>query len=135
MTLQILDCIGDKGLEVVATTCRELQELKVFPSDRFGGVANVTEEGMVSISSGCKKLNSLVYFCFQMTNAALITIAKNCSHLTWFRLCILNRKKPDHVTNEPLDEGYGAIIRSNTNLKRLIVSGLLTDQVFMYIGK
>lgn len=135
MTLQILDCIGDKGLEVVATTCRELQELRVFPSDPGGAIADVTEEGLVSISSGCKKLSSLLYFCFQMTNAALITVAKNCTRFTCFRLCILDPKKPDPVTDEPLDEGFGAIVRSNKDLRRLSVSGLLSDRVFMYIGK
>ncbi|KAJ0973572.1 hypothetical protein J5N97_021531 [Dioscorea zingiberensis] len=133
--LWILDSIGDKGLEVVATTCRELQELRVFPSDLGGAVADVTEEGLVSISAGCKKLNSVLYFCFQMTNAALITIAKNCPHFTRFRLCILDPRKPDPVTNEALDEGFRAIVQSCKDLKRLSVSGLLTDQVFMYIGK
>ncbi|KAL4379157.1 hypothetical protein GQ457_02G012650 [Hibiscus cannabinus] len=106
--LWILDCIGDKGLGVVASTCKELQELRVFPSDPFdAGNAAVTEEGLVLVSAGCPKLNSLLYFCQQMTNAALITVAKNC---------------------------FGAIVRSCKGLKRLSLSGLLTDQVFYYIG-
>ncbi|THU53750.1 hypothetical protein C4D60_Mb10t17730 [Musa balbisiana] len=131
----VLDCIGDKGLAVVASTCKELQELRVFPSDIYGaGATSVTEEGLVAISSGCPKLNSLLYFCYQMTNAALITVAKNCPHFTRFRLCILDPWKPDPVTNQPLDEGFGAIVRSCKNLRRLSLSGLLTDQVFLYIG-
>ncbi|XVF59959.1 hypothetical protein PTKIN_Ptkin08bG0003900 [Pterospermum kingtungense] len=133
--LWILDCIGDKGLGVVASTCKELQELRVFPSDPFGaGNAAVTEEGLVLISAGCPKLNSLLYFCQQMTNAALITVAKNCPNFIRFRLCILEPTKPDHVTNQPLDEGFGAIVQSCKGLKRLSLSGLLTDQVFLYIG-
>ena len=132
---QVLDCIGDKGLAVVASTCKELQELRVFPSDIYGaGITAVTEEGLVAISSGCPKLNSLLYFCYQMTNSALTTVAKNCPHFTRFRLCILEPEKPDPVTNQPLDEGFGAIVRSCKNLRRLSVSGLLTDQVFLYIG-
>ncbi|CAN1839040.1 Protein AUXIN SIGNALING F-BOX 2 [Linum perenne] len=91
--LWILDCIGDKGLEVVAYTCKDLEELRVFPSDPIAGQATVTEEGLVAISRGCRKLHSILYFCQQMTNAALIT-----------------------------------------DLKRLSLSGLLTDQVFHYIG-
>ncbi|KAG1370194.1 transport inhibitor response 1-like protein [Cocos nucifera] len=133
--LWILDCIGDKGLAVVANTCKELQELRVFPSDFYGGgIAAVTEEGLVAVSSGCPKLNSLLYFCNQMTNAALITVAKNCPHFTRFRLCILDPKKPDPVTNQPLDEGFGAIVQSCKDLRRLSLSGLLTDRVFLYIG-
>nr|QNU13184.1 auxin signaling F-box protein 2 [Paeonia suffruticosa] len=133
--LWILDCIGDKGLGIVASTCKELQELRVFPSDPFWvGNAVVTEEGLVAISIGCPKLHSLLYFCQQMTNAALITIAKNCPNFTRFRLCILDPKKADPDTMQPLDEGFGAIVQSSKNLKRLSLSGLLTDKVFLYIG-
>ncbi|KAK9925571.1 hypothetical protein M0R45_033892 [Rubus argutus] len=133
--LWILDCIGDKGLGVVASTCKELQELRVFPSDPFGvGHAAVTEEGLVAISAGCPKLHSLLYFCQQMTNAALITVAKNCPNFIRFRLCILDPTKPDPVTMQPLDEGFGAIVQACKKLRRLSLSGLLTDQVFLYIG-
>ncbi|XP_077250429.1 protein AUXIN SIGNALING F-BOX 2-like [Tasmannia lanceolata] len=133
--LWVLDCIEDKGLSIVASTCKDLQELRVFPSDPFGGgVTEVTEEGLVAISKGCPKLHSLLYFCHQMTNSALITVAKNCPHFTRFRLCILDPKKPDHVTLQPLDEGFGAIVQSCKGLRRLSLSGLLTDQVFLYIG-
>ncbi|KAM7509312.1 hypothetical protein LguiA_019765 [Lonicera macranthoides] len=133
--LWILDCIGDKGLAVVASTCKELQELRVFPSDLYGvGNAAVTEEGLVAISAGCPKLNSLLYFCKQMTNAALITVAKNCPNFIRFRLCTLDPTIPDPVTQQPLDEGFGAIVQSCKGLKRLSLSGLLTDQVFLYIG-
>lgn len=133
--LWILDTIGDKGLGVVASTCKELQELRVFPSDLHEvGYAAVTEEGLVAISAGCPKLNSLLYFCQQMTNAALITVAKNCPNFIRFRLCTLNPVVPDAVTMQPLDEGFGAIVQSCKGLKRLSVSGLLTDQLFLYIG-
>lgn len=135
MDFQILDCIGDKGLAVVASTCKELQELRVFPSDPFGaGHTAVTEEGLVAISIGCPKLHSLLYFCQQMTNAALITVAKNCRNFIRFRLCTLDPVKPDPVTGQPLDEGFGAIVQACRNLRRLSLSGHLTDRVFLYIG-
>ncbi|KAG8064294.1 hypothetical protein GUJ93_ZPchr0004g40474 [Zizania palustris] len=134
--LWVLDCISDKGLQVVASSCKDLQELRVFPSDFYvAGYSAVTEEGLVAISLGCPKLNSLLYFCHQMTNAALITVAKNCPNFTRFRLCILEPGKPDVMTNQPLDEGFGAIVRECKGLRRLSISGLLTDKVFMYIGK
>lgn len=134
--LQILDCIGDKGLGVVASVCKELQELRVFPSDPYnvGNAGAVTEEGLVAISAGCLKLHSLLYFCQQMTNAALINVAKNNSNFTRFRLCILDPAKADVVTGQPLDEGFGAIVQSSKQLRRLSLSGLLTDKVFLYIG-
>ncbi|KAB5516209.1 hypothetical protein DKX38_026857 [Salix brachista] len=132
--LWILDCIGDGGLEVVASTCKDLQEIRVFPSDPYIGNAAVTEAGLVALSSGCPKLHSILYFCQQMTNAALITVAKNCPNFTRFRLCILDPTKPDAETNQPFDEGFGAIVHSCKGLRRLSMAGLLTDQVFLYIG-
>ncbi|KAG7591460.1 Leucine-rich repeat cysteine-containing subtype [Arabidopsis thaliana x Arabidopsis arenosa] len=135
--LWILDSIGDKGLAVVAATCKELQELRVFPSDVHGEEDNnaaVTEVGLVAISAGCPKLHSILYFCKQMTNAALIAVAKNCPNFIRFRLCILEPHKPDHITSQSLDEGFGAIVQACKGLRRLSVSGLLTDQVFLYIG-
>lgn len=109
--------------------------MRVFPSDPDGlGHAAVTEEGLVAISVGCPKLHSLLYFCQQMTNAALITVAKNCPNFIRFRLCILDPTKPDPVTSQPLDEGFGAIVQACKSLRRLSLTGLLTDQVFLYIG-
>ncbi|CAA0833845.1 Protein AUXIN SIGNALING F-BOX 3 [Striga hermonthica] len=131
--LWILDTIGDKGLDIVGSTCKELQELRVFPSDQYE--YGVTEEGLVAISSGCPKLNSLLYFCQQMTNAALTTVAKNCPNFIRFRLCTLNPTVPDATNGLPLDEGFGEVVRTCRGLRRLSVSGLLTDRVFFYIGK
>ncbi|KAG5387237.1 hypothetical protein IGI04_038707 [Brassica rapa subsp. trilocularis] len=115
----------------------ELQELRVFPSDLHDEEDNdtaVTEIGLVAISAGCPKLHSILYFCKQMTNAALITVAKNCPNFIRFRLCILEPNKPDHTTSQSLDEGFGAIVQACKGLRRLSVSGLLTDKVFLYIG-
>ncbi|BAU01727.1 Protein AUXIN SIGNALING F-BOX 2 [Vigna angularis] len=134
--LWIMDYIGDYGLGVVASACKDLQELRVFPSVLIGlnGPAGVSEKGLVAISRGCSKLHSLLYFCQQMTNAALITVAKNCPNFVRFRLCILDPTKPDPDTMQPLDEGFGAIVQSCKQLRRLSLSGWLTDQVFLYIG-
>lgn len=117
-------------------SCNHLRELRVFPSDPFVADANVTltEQGLVSVSEGCPKLQSVLYFCRQMSNSALITIAKNCPNLICFRLCIIEPRAPDYLTHEPLDVGFGAIVKHCKNLKRLSLSGLLTDRVFEYIG-
>ncbi|XP_047334351.1 protein TRANSPORT INHIBITOR RESPONSE 1-like isoform X2 [Impatiens glandulifera] len=134
--LWVLDYIEDSGLDIVAATCKDLQEIRVFPSDPFAPEANVvlTEQGLVSVAEGCPKLQSVLYFCRQMTNSALIAIANSRSNLTRFRLCILEPHTPDYNTLEPLDVGFGAIVEKCKDLRRLSLSGLLTDRVFEYIG-
>ncbi|KAE9454800.1 hypothetical protein C3L33_13310, partial [Rhododendron williamsianum] len=120
--------------QVVSSTCKDLRDLRLFQSNPAVVNGGATEEGLVAISKGCPLLHSLEFFCHQMTNAALITLSKNCPNITSFSLCIRESKKPDHVTLQPLDEGFGAIVQSCTGLRRLSLSGLLTDQVFLYIG-
>ncbi|KAF5782693.1 putative leucine-rich repeat domain superfamily, F-box-like domain superfamily [Helianthus annuus] len=135
--LWVLDTVGDMGLEAVGSWCPLLEELRVFPADPFEqeNVAGVTESGFVAVSRGCPKLHYVLYFCHQMTNAAVATVVQNCPGFTHFRLCIMNLGQPDYVTNEPMDEAFGAVVRTCPNLQRLAVSGLLTDLTFEYIGK
>lgn len=70
-----------------------------------------------------------------MTNAAVMTIVQNCPDFTHFRLCIMNPCQPDYLTNEPMDEAFGAVVKTCSKIRRLGVSGLLTDCAFEYIGK
>lgn len=132
--LWVLDSVEDRGLQVIASVCKELQDLRVFPTDVAGLGASVSEEGIVSISKGCPNLTSVLYFCGKMTNEGLEIVASQCLQLTCFRLCILKPLMPDHRTRRPLDEGFGAIVKCCKNLKRFSLSGLLTDKVFGYIG-
>ncbi|XVE77683.1 hypothetical protein DITRI_Ditri13aG0081800 [Diplodiscus trichospermus] len=135
--LLVLDYIEDSGLEALASSCKDLQELRVFPSDPFGVEPNVslTEQGLVAVSLGCSKLQSVLYFCRRMSNAALIRIAQNCPNLTRFRLCTIDPRTTDYLTHQPLDVGFGAIVEHCKDLRRLSLSGLLTDRVFEYIGR
>ncbi|WOH01614.1 hypothetical protein DCAR_0520998 [Daucus carota subsp. sativus] len=135
--LWVLDYIEDSGLDILATCCKNLEELRVFPSDPYGVEQNValTEQGLVSVSEGCPKLQSVLYFCRRMSNAALVTIARNRPNLIRFRLCIIEARATDYLTLEPLDAGFGAIVENCRELRRLSLSGLLTDRVFEYIGK
>ncbi|KAJ0110873.1 hypothetical protein Patl1_01087 [Pistacia atlantica] len=134
--LWVLDYIEDSGLEALAASCKDLQELRVFPSEPFGVEQNVslTEQGLVSVSEGCPKLESVLYFCRRMSNDALVTIARNRPNMTRFRLCIIEPRTPDYLTDQPLDVGFGAIVEHCKDLRRLSLSGLLTDRVFEYIG-
>ncbi|KAK9080832.1 hypothetical protein SSX86_000590 [Deinandra increscens subsp. villosa] len=132
----VLDSICDEGLQAVAATCKDLRELRVFPIDGAENAEGpVSEVGLLAISLGCRKLQSILYFCQQMTNAAVVAMSKNCPDLVVFRLCIIGRYRPDHVTGEPMDEGFGAIVKNCKKLTRLAVSGLLTDMAFSYIGQ
>lgn len=134
--LQALDSIRDDGLHAVAATCKDLCELRIFPVDPHeDSEALVSEVGLVAISEGCRKLRSILYFCQHMTNAAVVTMSRNCQELVVFRLCIMGRRRPDHVTREPMDEGFGAIVMNCKKLTRLAISGLLTDKAFLYIGQ
>ncbi|KHG14995.1 transport inhibitor response 1 -like protein [Gossypium arboreum] len=135
--LLVLDYIEDSGLEALASNCKDLQELRVFPSDPFDAEPNasLTEQGLVAVSLGCPKLQSVLYFCRRMSNAALVTIAQNRPNLTRFRLCIIEPNTTDYLTGEPFDVGFGAIVEHCKDLIRLSLSGLLTDCVFEYIGK
>ncbi|KAJ4850276.1 hypothetical protein Tsubulata_044506 [Turnera subulata] len=132
----VLDSVCDEGLQAVAATCKELRELRVFPIEAREDVEGpVSEVGLQAISEGCRKLQSILYFCQRMTNAAVIAMSKNCPDLVVFRLCIMGRHRPDHITGAPMDEGFGAIVMNCKKLTRLAVSGLLTDKAFAYIGE
>ncbi|XP_074564970.1 transport inhibitor response 1-like protein Os05g0150500 [Curcuma longa] len=134
--LWAMDLIEDDGLIAVASSCKLLRELRIFPSDPHGLAQPVylTQYGLLAVSSGCVMLESVLYFCRQMTNSALLAIANNCPNLTCFRLCIIEPYTPDYITQEPLDAGFGAIVELCKDLRRLSISGLLTDRVFKTIG-
>ncbi|MQL83256.1 hypothetical protein Taro_015745 [Colocasia esculenta] len=137
----VLDTVEDKGLEAVGSSCHLLEELRVFPADPFDqdinldeGISGVTEAGFIAVSEGCRNLHYVLYFCRQMTNAAVAAVVRNCPNFTHFRLCIMNPRQPDYVTREPMDDAFGSVVKSCTQLQRLAVSGLLTDKTFEYIG-
>ncbi|KAK1302811.1 Transport inhibitor response 1-like protein [Acorus calamus] len=132
----VLDSVRDEGLQAVAATCKDLRELRVFPLEaQEASEGPVSEVGLAAIAEGCRKLRSILYFCQCMTNAAVVAMSKGCPDLAVFRLCIMGRRRPDCVTGEPMDEGFGAIVQNCRSLSRLAVSGLLTDRAFRYIGK
>ncbi|KAF9603614.1 hypothetical protein IFM89_037113 [Coptis chinensis] len=70
-----------------------------------------------------------------MTNAAVVAMSKNYPDLVVFRLCIMGRHLPNHLTGEPMDMGFGAIVMNCKKLRRLAISALLTDKAFYYIGQ
>ncbi|KAI3930592.1 hypothetical protein MKX01_037038 [Papaver californicum] len=103
-------------------------------SDAPGIYGSELRNCLINVSMNFPMLNSLLYCCQHMTNVSLVTVAEKCPSLVSFRLCILGPKKDDYVALNPLDEGFGAIIESCKGLRRLSLSGLLTDLAFTYIG-
>lgn len=135
-TFWVLDSVCDEGLKAVAETCKDLRELRVFPSDADEDTDGpVSEVGFLAISEGCKKLQYILYFCQRMTNAAVVMFSQNVPDIRVFRLCIMGRHRPDPVTGEPMDEGFAAVVKNCRKLTRLSVSGLLTDRAFRFIGQ
>lgn len=132
--LWILDSVDDNGLRAVAATCKGLKHLRVFPNEGGQG-QGVAEEGLMAISEGCPNLTSILYHCKRITNDAVKHMASNCPLLETFRLAILDPLMLDPITNQPMDEGFGAIVRNCKYLRRLSLSGKLTDKVFEYIGE
>ncbi|KAG5598165.1 hypothetical protein H5410_029535 [Solanum commersonii] len=69
-----------------------------------------------------------------MSNNVLVTIARNRPNMIQISLCITEPQTHDYLTLEPLDAGFGDIVQHCKELRRLSLSGLLTDRVFEYIG-
>ncbi|KAJ1378354.1 Leucine-rich repeat [Sesbania bispinosa] len=115
--------IQSPDLIKLVSQCVSLQRLWVLDYIEDAGLD-------VLAASCCPKLQSVLYFCRQMSNAALNTIARNRPNMTRFRLCIIEPKTPDYLTLQPLDAGFGAIVQHCKNLQRLSLSGLLTDRCF-----
>ncbi|KAL8136323.1 hypothetical protein V2J09_002324 [Rumex salicifolius] len=125
-SMYVLDYIEDRGHQEVATSCKKLHKLRVlFPNPYYAEPSiNLTEQGLVSVVLGCPQLHHNMYFCNQMTNAALLTIANHNPNLTTLWLCI--NELLDHLTGQPLDDGYAAILERCEHLRSLAIAGPVT---------
>ncbi|PIA32158.1 hypothetical protein AQUCO_04500035v1 [Aquilegia coerulea] len=99
---------------------------------RLWVVDTVEDEGLEAVGSTCPLLEELRVFPSDpfdedgilgggggVTEAGFVAVSRGCHYLT----------------NEPMDEGFEAVVKTCTKLRRLSVSGLLTDLAFEYIGK
>lgn len=138
---QVRDVIGDRGLEVVAQTCKKLQRLRVERGDDDqGGLEDehgmVTQVGLMAVAQGCPHLEYWAVHVTDITNAALEAIGTYSSSLNDFRLVLLDREA--NITESPLDNGVRALLRGCTKLRRFafyVRPGALSDVGLGYIGE
>nr|AHY19994.1 coronatine-insensitive protein 1 [Gladiolus hybrid cultivar] len=138
--LEVRNVIGDRGLEVVAQTCRRLQRLRIErgedEQDLEDEQGTVTHRGLSAIAEGCLELEYLAVYVSDITNAALESIANYSKNMCDFRLVLLERQ--ERISELPLDNGVRALLQGCTKLRRFALylrPGGLTDVGLGYIGR
>jgi transport inhibitor response 1 len=82
---QVHDLIANHGLAVVASSCSNLQDLRVVCAFRYGYTdLRVPMTDLVDVYAQSLRLESVLHLCSEMTNEALITTARNCPNMTCF---------------------------------------------------
>ncbi|KAA3485081.1 coronatine-insensitive protein 1-like [Gossypium australe] len=141
-TLEVLktrNVIGDRGLEVVARICKQLKRLRIEPGAEEEGMEDeglVSQTGLMALAQGCLKLEHLVVYVSDITNASLEYIGTYLKNMCDFRLVLLNQK--ERITDLPLDKGVRALLRGCGKLRRFALHlrpGGLTDAGLCYIGQ
>jgi len=137
----VRDVIGDRGLQVVAQTCKKLQRLRVERGDDDqGGLEDeqgrISQVGLMAIAQGCPELTYWAIHVSDITNAALEAVGTCSRNLNDFRLVLLDREA--HITEMPLDNGVRALLKGCTKLRRFafyVRPGALSDVGLGYIGE
>jgi coronatine-insensitive protein 1 len=136
---QVRNVIGDRGLEVVADTCKKLRRLRIewgdddLGQEEQGGVSQL---GLTAVAVGCRELEYIAAYVSDITNGALESIGTFCKNLYDFRVVLLDRERD--ITDLPLDNGVRALLRNCTKLRRFALylrPGGLSDVGLGYIGQ
>ncbi|XP_073009839.1 coronatine-insensitive protein homolog 1a-like isoform X1 [Typha latifolia] len=137
--LEVRNVIGDRGLEVVAETCKKLQRLRIERGDDEPGLQDeqgrVSQVGLSALALGCPELEYIAVYVSDITNSALESIGTYSKNLCDFRLVLLDRE--ERVTDLPLDNGVRALLRGCTKLQRFALylrPGGLSDVGLSYLG-
>ncbi|BAF17614.1 coronatine-insensitive protein homolog 1b [Oryza sativa Japonica Group] len=140
LVLAVRNVIGDRGLGVVADTCKKLQRLRVERGDDDPGLqeeqGGVSQVGLTTVAVGCRELEYIAAYVSDITNGALESIGTFCKNLCDFRLVLLDRE--ERITDLPLDNGVRALLRGCTKLRRFALylrPGGLSDTGLGYIGQ
>ncbi|KAG6734979.1 hypothetical protein I3842_01G297100 [Carya illinoinensis] len=138
--LETRDVIGDRGLEVLARSCKRLKRLRIERGADEQGMEDeegvVSQRGLIALAQGCLELEYLAVYVTDITNASLEYIGKYSKNLCDFRLVLLDRE--ESITDLPLDNGVRDLLRGCEKLKRFALylrPGGLTDVGLSYVGQ
>ncbi|CAL5343612.1 unnamed protein product [Camellia sinensis] len=138
--IETRNVIGDRGLEVLARSCKRLKRLRIERGadeqgmEDEGGV--VSHRGLIALAQGCLELEYMAVYVSDITNASLECIGTNLKNLCDFRLVLLDRE--DRVSELPLDNGVRALLQGCCKLRRFALylrPGGLSDVGLGYIGR
>ncbi|KAG2602018.1 hypothetical protein PVAP13_5KG646500 [Panicum virgatum] len=139
LVLEVRNVIGDRGLEVVADTCKKLRRLRIERGEDDPGQeeqGGVSQIGLTAVAVGCRELEYIAAYVSDITNGALESIGTFCKNLYDFRIVLLDQQK--EITDLPLDNGVRALLRNCTKLRRFafyLRPGGLSDVGLGYIGQ
>lgn len=135
-SLEVLNAVGDAGLEVIANSCKNLRRLRVERGDKDVQQGFITQRGLISVALSCHHLEYVAVYVSDINNAALITFAQNCPKMKDFRLVLLD--EDNDISEYPLDEGVSALMQGCSEMHRFglyLRHGFLTDRGMEQIGK
>ncbi|KAJ0855895.1 putative leucine-rich repeat domain superfamily, transport inhibitor response 1 [Helianthus annuus] len=138
--IQTRDVIGNKGMEVLARSCKKMKRLRIERGadeqelEDEEGV--VSQRGLTAIAQGCLDLEYIAVYVSDITNAALESMGMNLKNLCDFRMVLLDKKEV--ITDLPLDNGIRSLLSGCNKLRRFAIylrPGGLTDMGLTYIGQ
>ncbi|KAA3464242.1 coronatine-insensitive protein 1-like [Gossypium australe] len=138
--LETRNVIGDRGLEVLARSCKRLKRLRIErgadEQEMEDEEGVVSQRGLMALAQGCLELEYLAVYVSDITNASLQYIGTYSKNLCDFRLVLLDRE--ERITDLPLDDGVRDLLRGCEKLRRFALylrPGGLTDVGLGYIGQ
>ncbi|XP_042491288.1 coronatine-insensitive protein 1-like [Macadamia integrifolia] len=138
--LEARNVIGDRGLEVLAQSCKNLKRLRIERGEDEPGMEDeqgqVSHRGLSALAQGCIELEYLAVYVSDITNASLESMGTYCKNLSDFRLVLLDHV--ERITDLPLDNGVRALLRGCEKLRRFALylrAGGLTNVGLGYIGQ
>ncbi|WCJ19786.1 hypothetical protein M5689_002061 [Euphorbia peplus] len=138
--LETRNVIGDRGLEVLASSCKKLKRLRVErgadEQEMEDEEGIVTQRGLIALAQGCLELEYLAVYVSDITNAALEHMGAHLKNMSDFRLVLLDREAT--ITDLPLDNGVRSLLSQCEKLRRFALylrPGGLTDIGLGYVGQ
>ncbi|KAG2723852.1 hypothetical protein I3843_02G166300 [Carya illinoinensis] len=138
--LETRNVIGDRGLEVLAQSCKKLKRLRIErgadEQEMEDEEGVVSQRGLIALAQGCLELEYMAVYVSDITNASLEYIGTYSKNLCDFRLVLLDRE--ERITDLPLDNGVRALLRGCEKLRRFALylrPGGLTDVGLGYVGQ